>query len=114
MKVDITPGKVTAWLGVPAALVSAIIAWEYVGWKTPKAHQADIAKMEVEHESFGSAILMQLQVNRDEWWCDEESETMDELLAKKDAGDDSAALEQRIMEQRAKMTDTACHRFDKD
>lgn len=70
--------------------------------------------MEVEHEATNSAILLQLRANRDEWWCDEQSEYLDDLLALKDAGDDSAWIEQEILEQREKMADVECHRFDKD
>ena len=114
MKVDLTVGKITAWLGIPAAIATALVSWDYVGWKTPNAHTADVHQMEVEQEAVSSAILIQLQSNRDEWWCDEEGESLDGMLADKDGGDESAALEQEIMEQRVKMEATECHRFDKD
>ena len=114
MKVDLTAGKLTAWLGIPAALAGAFIAWDLVGWMSPNAHEEDIVQMEAEHESVNTAILIQLKVNRDEWWCDEESEYLDELITYKDAGDTSEALQQEMNEQRVKLEATECHRFDKD
>ena len=114
MKLDITWQKVTTFLGVPAALATAILSWGYVGWETPVSHTADLEQQATVQESVSSAILIQLKSNRDEWWCDEEAEGLDNMLADKDGGDDSAALEQDIMEQRVKMEATQCHRFDKD
>ncbi len=114
MKIDITWQKITTVLGIPAALAAALISWNYVGWQTPNGHTADLEQHAVEQGSVSTAILVQLQLNRDEWWCDEEGESLDDMLLDKDRGNDSATLEQEIMEQRDKMSDTKCHRFDKD
>jgi len=114
MKVDITPAKILTILGIPAAVVAAITAWNVIGWETPAAHNGDIVQIETEHEAVNSAILIQLKANRDEWWCDEESEYLDDLIAMQDAGDTSSWVEQEVLEQRQKMERVACDRFDKD
>lgn len=111
MKID---SRVATIAGIVAIGTGFNVFWNQFGWQTPNGHSADIAQMEVEHKATNQAILLQQQAFRDEWWCDEEEEYLDELLRLKDSGDGSAALDQEIREQRAKMDDVSCHRFDKD
>jgi len=114
MKVELTVGKVLSIVAIPGALAGAIAGWHLVGWMTPEGHEHDLARQEVVNQAQYEAITTQQQAFRDEWWCDEEGEYLDDLLALKDAGDDSAWVEQEIMEQRDKMAGVQCHRFDKD
>ncbi len=101
-------------VGVVVIGTSFNVFWSTWGWQTPNDHSADIVQLESEHDSVTSAVMTQLKVNRDEWWCDEEAESLDDLLVAKDGGDSTAVLDQEILEQRKKMDDTECHRFDKD
>lgn len=114
MKVELTITKVVSFLAIPGAIAGAFAGWHLVGWVTPESHDHDIEDTKLQQQAQYSAITLQQQAFRDEWWCDEESEYLDDLLILKDAGDDSAWIEQEILEQRQKMERVACDRFDKD
>lgn len=109
----------------PAVLITVIASiiaigaglnlfWTNWGWKTPAGHEADLAAAEEKHIQEFQSISLQLKKNRDEWWCDEQDEYLDDLLRLKDGGSGSAALDQEVLEQRQKMEATECHRFDED
>lgn len=114
MKVELTLGKVLSIVAIPGALAGAIAGWNIVGWVTPESHLHDVETVQQQAASQYQAITIQQQAFRDEWWCDEEAEYLDDLLIEQDRGDDSSMLEQEILEQRQKMERVACDRFDKD
>jgi len=114
VKVELTLGKVLGIVAIPGALAGALAGWHLVGWMTPEGHDHDITVQQVSQAAQYEAITLQQKAFRDEWWCDEEGEYLDDLLLTKDAGDDSAWIDQEILEQRDKMADVQCHRFDKD
>lgn len=111
---EIKPAHLVAIIGIPALLAGAVTAWDIVGWQTPHAHETDLAAVAQTYAAQSTAVLEQLKSNRDEWWCDEESEYLDELLRLQDDGNDSAAIKQEVKEQRDKMFEVKCFRFDKD
>jgi hypothetical protein len=111
---EIKPATVVMLIGIPALLAGAVTAWDIVGWTTPATHQTDLQSMGKAYAEQSVAVLDQLKQNRDEWWCDEESEYLDELLRLQDAGNNSAAIQQEVKEQRDKMGEVKCFRFDKD
>lgn len=112
MNIDLS--KLTALIAVPAALAGAFAGWNIVGWMTPDKHTHDLEIVQTTAQAQYEAVINTQRAFRDEWYCDEESEYLDELLLRKDAGDTSAYVEQEILEQRQKMADAECHRFDKD
>lgn len=114
MKVELTLGKVLGIVAIPGAMAGAIAGWHLVGWVTPESHEHDIDTTNLNQQMKYEAITLQQQAFRDEWWCDEEGESLDELLMLQDAGDSSAFVEQEILEQRQKMERVGCDRFDKD
>lgn len=114
MKVELTLGKVLSVVAIPGALAGAIAGWNIVGWMTPESHRHDIEQQHTEQQALYQALSQQQMAFRDEWWCDEESEYLDDLIAMQDEGDTSAWIEQEILEQRQKMERVACDRFDKD
>ncbi len=114
MKVELTVGKVLSIVAIPGALAGAIAGWHLVGWMTPAGHEHDVVQQETVQQAQYEAITAQQQAFRDEWWCDEEEESLDDMLELKDLGDGSAVLEEEIREQKLKLDEVKCHRFDND
>ena len=114
MNIEITWKSVLALIAIPATVAGAVTAWNTVGWQTPEAHEHDMEIESLARSKQYEALVNQQKAFRDEWWCDEEAEYLDDLLAAQDMGDTSAWIEQEILEQRQKMERVQCDRFDKD
>lgn len=116
----VTVGLMAAVLAV---ITGSIALWPQVGWQTPNNHQADIDAVAHTNEiqtvldavkQVSTTITIQVETNRDEWWCDEEQESLDDLITEQDNGNRTTALAQDIMDQRKRMDETKCFRFDND
>ena len=114
--------KAQAWLGIIATVLAIIggmgYAWNKLGWVTPNQHEEDIKDVKEESAALQepvlsaiSALSTKMDVNQDEWKCDEYSEALVDLLERQ-VTDASAQLSVEIESLRNAIDARECTRFE--
>lgn len=96
-------GVVTIWATVP---------WADVLPTTRAQHLADMETLRAEYEVSLQEHEKGVDMFYRNWKCDEWFEELDELLEKKEAGDESLKLEERIQRLRDKIDENNCSEFE--
>jgi hypothetical protein len=92
----LTISSIVGGIAAVVATWAALDPWPKLGWITPDQHDADIAN-----------ISTTLQVFRSEWRCDKYGKELDALYAK----EITPRVRDQIADQRRKMDDEQCSRF---
>jgi len=103
--------KITWILGSIGGLIAIIVAWSQVGWMTPEAHETDLHTHQDATLSAINAISRKMDVNRDEWRCDEIVEAIEDLLS---TANRSPLEEEMVRRNRAAYDKNDCERFEDD
>jgi hypothetical protein len=103
--------KISWTLGSVGGLIAIIVAWRSVGWMTPEAHEEDLHVHQNSTLSAIEAISRKMDVNRDEWRCDEIVEAIEELLSTESR---SPIEEEMVRRNRAAYDKNHCERFEDD
>lgn len=101
--------KISWILGSVGGLIAIIAAWKSVGWMTPEAHEEDLHVHQNSTLSAIEAISRKMDVNRDEWRCDEIVEAIDELLSKENR---TPIEDELVARNRAAYDRNDCLRFE--
>jgi hypothetical protein len=101
--------QVTWAVGIIGGLVTIAVAWGQLGWMTPEAHEDDLHQHQSATLSAIQAISLKIDVNRDEWRCDELSESLEEILS----DDHRTPLDEEMVRRlRSAYDKNDCQRFE--
>ena len=102
------------WLkivGLPVLAAGVITAWSKVGWETPDSHETDLHVHQDATLSALTAISTKLDVQQDEWKCDEFREELIDLIARSNADPANAEIIADLETLRGSIAERNCGRF---